>query len=195
MFMKRNAPDLGEHSPKTLNALAQIRYTKDITIQITVINRKYTQWIFVDRTSFFADLVRWSESKRKTTAATTFASFSHQAWTNSAADEGVCRWRLSGDELGEPRFQLRLRWVATRRLQELSPLRRQTCPRKPSSLPPASMPATKHAGSRARPREMQSPARGRRRRKFPRGGWWIHRVDSARWAASTFRVSGASSII
>jgi hypothetical protein len=34
-----NAPDLGEHTPQTLNALAQIRYTKDITIQITVINR------------------------------------------------------------------------------------------------------------------------------------------------------------
>ena len=31
--------------------------------------------------------------------------------------------------------------------------------------------AAKHAGSRARPREMQSLARGRRRRKFPRGGW------------------------
>jgi hypothetical protein len=53
-------------------------------------------------------------------------------------------------------------------------------PRKPSSLPPASMPAAKHAGSRARPREMQSPARGRRRRKFPRGGGWIRRADSAR---------------
>jgi hypothetical protein len=68
-------------------------------------------------------------------------------------------------------------------------------PRKPSCLPPVSMPAAKHAGSRARPREMQSPARGRRRRKFPHGGWWIRRADSARWAASTFKVSGTSSII
>jgi hypothetical protein len=195
MFIKRNAPDLGEHTPKTLNALAQIRYTKHITIQITVINQKYTQWIYVDRTLFFSDLVRWSKSKRKTTAATSFASFCRQAWMNSADDEVVCRWRLSGDELGEPRFQLRLRWVATRRMQELSPLRRQTCPRKPSSLPPASMPATKHAGSRARPREMQSPARGRKRRKFPHGGWWIRRANSARWAPSTFRVSGTSSIL
>jgi hypothetical protein len=193
MFIKRNALDLGEHTPKTLNALAQIRYTKHITIQITVINRKYTQWIFIDRTSFFSDLVRWSESKRKTT--TSFASFCRQAWTNSADDEGVCRWRLSGNELGGPRFQLRLRWVATRRLQEQSPLRCQTRPRKPSSLPPASMPAAKHAGSRAQPREMQSLARGRRRRKFPRSGWWIRRADSARWAASTFRVSGTSSIL
>jgi hypothetical protein len=53
-------------------------------------------------------------------------------------------------------------------------------PRKPSSLPPASMPAAKHAGSRAWPRKMQSLAHGRRRRKFPRGGGWIRRADSAR---------------
>jgi hypothetical protein len=117
-------------------------------------------------------------------------SFCRQALTKSADDEGVCRWRPFDDELGEPHFQHRLRWVTTRRLQEQSPLRRQTRTCKPSSLPPTSMPAAKHAGSRAPHREMQSSARGGRRRKFPRGGLSIHRTDSARWATSIFRVSG-----
>jgi hypothetical protein len=46
------------------------------------------------------DLARWSEWKTKTTAATSFASFCRQPWTKSADDEAVCRWRLSGDEVG-----------------------------------------------------------------------------------------------
>jgi hypothetical protein len=78
----------------------------------------------------------------------------------SADDEAVCRWRLSGDELGETRLDLRLRWAARPRFEVVRALRRQTRHRTPASRPPASMPAAKHAGSRARPREMQSPARG-----------------------------------
>ena len=124
-----------------------------------VINRTYTQSKYVDPTWFFSDQVRWTESKRMTTVAKSCASFCRQPSTKMEDDEAVWRWRLSSEELGEPRFQLRLRWVTTRRLQEQSSLRRQTRPRKPSSLPPASMPAAKHARLRAPPREMQSPAR------------------------------------
>jgi hypothetical protein len=175
--------------------MAEIRYTKHIAIQNTVINQTYTHSKYVDRTSFFSDLVRWTESKRKTMAATSCASFCRQAWTKSADDEAVWRWRLSSEEPGEPRFQLRLWWVAPPRLQEPTPLRRQTWPRKPSSLPPASMPAVKHAGLRAPPQEKQSPSCGGRRRKFLRGGWSIRRTDSARWGASTFTVSGRHAIV
>jgi hypothetical protein len=146
--------------------MAKIRYTKHIAIQNTEINPTYTQSKFVDPTWFFSDLVQWTKSKRKTTTATSCASFCRQAWTKMADDEAVWRWRLSSEELGEPRFQLRLRWVAPPRLQQPTPLRRQTRLCKPSSLPPASMPTTKHAGSRAPSRETQSPARGGRRRKF-----------------------------
>jgi hypothetical protein len=158
-------------------------------------NQYYTQRICVDRTSVFADLARWTESKRKMTAATSFSSFCRQPWTKSADDEAVCRWRLSGDELGEPRLELRLRWVVRPRIEVVRALRRQTRHRTPASRPPASMPAAKHAGSRARPREMQSLARGRRRRKFPRGDWWRSSADSALSEASTFRVSATSSKI
>jgi hypothetical protein len=159
----------------------------------TVMNEYYTQWICVDPTSVFVDLPRWTESKRKTTAATSFSSFCRQPWTKSADDEAVCRWRLYGDELGETGLDLRLRWVARPRFEVVRALRRQTRHRTPASRPPASMPAAKHAGSRARPREMQSPARGRRRRKFPGGGWWRSSVDLSE--ASTFRVSATSSKI
>jgi hypothetical protein len=47
MLINRKTPDLGELTvssyPEILNALPQIRYTKHITIQNTVINWKYTQ--------------------------------------------------------------------------------------------------------------------------------------------------------
>jgi hypothetical protein len=43
--------------------------------------------------------------------------------------------------------------------------------------------------------EMQSPARGTRRRKFPRGGWWRSSADSTLSEASTFRVPATSSKI
>jgi hypothetical protein len=141
------------------------------------------------------DLPRWTESKRKTTVATSFSSFCRQPWTKSADDEAFCRWRLSGDEQGETGLDLRLRWVARPRFEGVRALRRQTRLRMPASRPPASMSATKHAGSRARPREMQSPARGRRRRKFPRGGWCRSSADSALSEASTFRVPATSSKI
>jgi hypothetical protein len=62
-------------------------------------------------------------------------------------------------------------------------------PPDPSSLPACSMPAAKHAGSRAPPRETQSPARGGRRRMFQRGGSSIRHADSACPGASTFTVS------
>jgi hypothetical protein len=159
--------------------MAEIRYTKHIAIQNTVINPTYTQSKYVDPTWFFSDLVRWTESKRKTTTAMSCASFCRQPWTKTADDEAVWRWRLSSEELGEPRFQLRLRWVAPPRLEEPTPLRRQTRSRKPSSLPASSMLAAKHARSRAPPRETQSPARGGRRRKFQRGGCSIRRADTA----------------
>jgi hypothetical protein len=169
--------------------MSEIRYRKHIAYQNTVINRTYMQSKYVDSTWFFSDLVRWIESKRMTTTAKSCSSFCRQPTTKTADDEAVWRWRLSSEEMGEPRLQLPLRRLAPTRLQEPRLVHRQTRPRNPSSLPSSSMSAAKHAGSRAPPRETQSPARGGRRRMFQRGGSSIHRADSARWGASTFTVS------
>jgi hypothetical protein len=151
--------------------------------------------ICVVRTSLFADLPRWTESKTKTTAARRFSSFCRLPSTKSADDETFCRWRLSGDEQGEAGLDLRLRGVARPRFQGVRALRRQTRLRTAASRPPASMPAAKRAGSRARPRKMQSPARGRNAGKFPGGGWWTKSADSALPEPSTFRVPATSSKI
>jgi hypothetical protein len=163
--------------------------------QNMVINRTYTQSKYVDPTWSFSNLVRWTESKRMTTVAKSCASFCCQPSMKTANDEAVWQWRLSSEELGEPRFQLPLRWLAPPRLQEPRSLRRQTRPHNPSSLLASSMPAAKHAGSRAPPREMQSPACRGRRRMFQRGGSSIRLADSARWGASTFTVSAWCAIV
>jgi hypothetical protein len=188
-FINLNAPDLGENTPQTLTSLPQIQriqYGNESVVYAMDLCRSYLGL----RGSGSVERIEEEDDGGDELLFLLPAALDEVGGRRSRLPMATLRRRAGGTSLGTS--------VVVGRASSVRSAASST-PRDPPPhacfCPPASMPAAKHAGSRARPREMQSPARGRRRRKFPRGGWWRSSADSALSEASTFRVSATSSKI